>query len=139
MPEIGMPRARRDDECVIAKRRAVFENDAPVARVHAFDLTEQSPNVLALGEERADRPGDLRWRQRRARDLIEQRLKKMVVAAIDKGDVNAAPREPLDGFEAVEARAHDHHAMATGGGVIAGRDFAHGRGCRRAHWNSALA
>ena len=59
-----------------------------------------------------DRPGDLRRRKRRRRRLIEKRLKQMVVASIDDGDLNRRAGESVDGLEPAEPGADYDHMMS---------------------------
>ena len=61
----------------------------------------------------ADRPGDFRGRERRGPDLVEQRLKQMMVALIDDGDAHARAGRPC-ARPAAEAGADDHNMMRAG-------------------------
>ena len=47
--------------------------------------------LLAPAQQIADRPGDFRCRQRCGRDLIQQRLEQMMVAAVDQCDLDRRP------------------------------------------------
>ena len=73
-------------------------------------------DVPALAQEVPDRPGDLRRRERGGRDLIEKRLKQMMIAAVDEGDADRRAGEPMNGFEPAESGADDDHVMGAGGG-----------------------
>jgi hypothetical protein len=54
---------------------------------------------------------DIGGRERARRHLIEQRLKKMVVAAVDQGDLHRRPLQSAGCREATKAAAYDHHAV----------------------------
>src|SRR5690348_18126236 len=58
-----------------------FFNDTATTEIYTLSLHDALPIY-----EEADRRGDLGRRQRRCRDLVEQRLKKMVVALVEQGD-----------------------------------------------------
>jgi hypothetical protein len=64
---------------------------------------------LVLGLRRTiDRICDIRGRQSRGRNLIEQRLKQMIVAPIDYGYIRLRAAQRPRRIEATEARANDH-------------------------------
>ncbi len=88
MAEIGVAGAGGEHQRVVGDRAAVVEQHALAGAVDATDIGEQRRHVLALAQEMADRPGNLRGRQRRGRHLIEQWLEKMVVALVDHGDAD---------------------------------------------------
>ena len=52
-------------------------------------------------------------RESGGRDLIEQRLDKMVVALIDHGDVERLASEALGRGKPAKADTNDYHAVAT--------------------------
>ena len=90
MAEIGVPRAGGEHQRVVGHGVAVIEQHALAAGVDAGHVGEQGRDLRPVAQEIADRPGDLRGRQRGGRDLIEQRLEQMVVAAVDQGDARPA-------------------------------------------------
>ena len=110
--EIGVTRAGREHERVVADL-ARRPRAAPRARSASTpdDRAEQRGDVLALAKELTDRPGDFRGGERCRPDLVEQRLKQMVVALIDDGDANARALQSLCDGESAEAAADDHHMM----------------------------
>src|SRR6185312_6937213 len=61
-----------------------------------------------------DRPGDVGGGERSGRDLVEQRLKQMMVASIDQGNLNRRAFQPVGRLQPAEAGANDHHAMRMG-------------------------
>ena len=88
MAEIGVARAGREHQRVIGNAVAVFEQHALSCRIDAVDVGEQRRHLGAVAQEIADRPGDLAGGERSGRDLVEQRLEQMMVAAIDQRDLD---------------------------------------------------
>src|SRR5207253_1804893 len=82
--------------------------------------------VALLGEDVADGRGDGRGRQAGGRDLIEQRREKMVVGAVDHGDLRGRLAQRLRGPEARESATEDddagrrHFAMIQAAGYATG-------------------
>jgi hypothetical protein len=86
MPEIGVLGAGGDDE--IVKRNATpFRDDLPASRIDIRDFREDHFRVLLPTENTARWRRDIARRQTRGRHLIQQRLEKVVIVAIDDGDV----------------------------------------------------
>ncbi|MFT5128512.1 MAG: hypothetical protein ACI8W8_002123 [Rhodothermales bacterium] len=56
-------------------------------KVDAFDLAMEDSDVAIAGEDTADGLGNFGWAQASHCDLVEQRLEKMVVSAIDECDL----------------------------------------------------
>jgi len=81
----------------------------PRRGIDAGDIGHQHRCIVLLPQDVPDRPGDLRRRQRSGRDLIEQRLKAVVVLAIDQGHVDGRAGEGLRGHESAEARPDNDH------------------------------
>ena len=69
---------------------------------------EQHRDVLLVAQHPPDRRGDVARRQRRRRDLVQQRLEEMVVVAVDQRDADRRARERPRRVEAAEAAADDH-------------------------------
>ena len=92
MAEIGVSRAGREHQRVIGNAVAVIEQHAFSRRIDAADIGEQRRDFVTVAQQIADRPGDLGCRKRGGRDLIEQRLEQMMVAAIDQRDRRPACR-----------------------------------------------
>jgi hypothetical protein len=62
-------------------------------------------SVLLLTENVADRPGHVGRRERRGRDLVQQRLEAMVVLSVDHGDLERRAAQRFRGFDPAETRA----------------------------------
>ena len=106
MAEIGMARAGRDDEIVVA-RCAVCGAHLLRVGIDTLDVLHQHRGVLLAGQDAADRHGDLRRRKAGGRHLVEQRLEQMVVAPVDDGDVDRRIAKPDRGVEASEPGAQN--------------------------------
>jgi hypothetical protein len=85
--EIGVPRPSRDDQIVV--------RDAPLIDQHlagcSVDVGNPAENHLGVAlpaQDGTDRLGDVGGRERCGRDLIEQRLKQVIVAAVDHRDLD---------------------------------------------------
>ena len=81
--------------------------------VDGLDGSKQSRDILAPAKEVPDRPRDLGGRERRCRRLIEQRLKQMMVTAVDDGDPDRRAGEPVDGLQPAEPGADHDHLMSV--------------------------
>ena len=63
-----------------------------------------------MAQDGADGLGDVGRRKHGQRHLVEQRLKSVVVAAVDDSDVDGQMREPLGRVQAGESAADDDDA-----------------------------
>jgi hypothetical protein len=113
MAEIGVTHAGREHQRVVGQRVAVFEQHEFAGRVDAADGGKQRRDVRPVAQEIADRPGDFGCREGSGRHLIEQRLKQMMIAAINECDLDARTLQPQRAFKPAKAGAHDHHAMSV--------------------------
>jgi hypothetical protein len=109
VPEIAVFRAGGEDE-VVEGPAAVAGQHAPARDVDADRLVEHDLGVPLPTQHATDRRRDVGRRERGRRDLVEQRLEQMVIAAIDHRHVDRRVGEPLGGGEAAEAGADDHDA-----------------------------
>lgn len=115
MAEIGMPRAGGDDEAVIGDAPAPRDHQTRVL-VDVIDLVHQHGRILLAPQYVSDRHGDLGGRQASSGDLVEQRLKKVVIAAVDDGHVDVRLLQPDRRVEAAESGP-----LITTRGLRAGR------------------
>jgi hypothetical protein len=90
-------------------------------------LPQQDRDIGVLAQDPADRLCDLAWRENRGRDLIEEWLEQVVIAAVDQCDPDACyPAEALrDGKPAKAASDHENvmfrvHAPLRGLSVQSG-------------------
>ena len=112
MAEIGVRRAGRDDQRVVGDR-ARSDQDAPPRGIDAGHLRHQHGRVRLLAQDVPDRPGDIGRRQRGGRDLIEQRLKAVVVLRSITVTSTGARGERLRRFQPAEAGADDDDVGST--------------------------
>ena len=59
MAEIGVPRAGREHERIVVKRRAVIEVKLVSLLIDGLDGSEQGHDIRAPAKEMPDRPGNL--------------------------------------------------------------------------------
>jgi hypothetical protein len=96
---------------------------------------------LVVYLELTDRRGDLGRGEDHCRHLVQQRLKYVVVAAVDQDDLGIGMPQRMRRRDPGKAAAHDHHALALStarrdnGGCFAGPSL--GQYC--AHWITLLA
>ena len=107
--EIAVGRARRQDEGVIVRRRPRGEDDPATLVIDALDAIEQHAGARVLFYDRAHRSRDIRRRQAGSRDLVEQRLKQMVVLPVDQGNIDGMAREFGARCETGKTGADDHN------------------------------
>ena len=110
MSEISVSRACGQNERVVWQGVAIFEQNAMCAFVDAGHRGEQGGDVMARAQQVPDRPGDFRRCKRGCCDLIEQRLKQVMVAAVDERDVHRCACEVVRRFKSAKSPADDHDA-----------------------------
>ena len=108
MAEIGMARAGGENQRVIGDSVAILEQHALFVCVDAVHTGEQRRDLLAVAQEMADRPGDFGGGERGGRDLIQQRLEQMMVAAVDQRDPHRRAGKAEGGLQPAETGADDH-------------------------------
>jgi hypothetical protein len=111
MPEVAVRRARCQDEPVEAHVLAVDDEHA-VGEPDRRRLAEQDLGVALRAQHLADRRCDVGRAERSGRDLVEQRLEQVVVAAIDDQHVDRRATQRPRRFETAEAGADDHDARS---------------------------
>jgi hypothetical protein len=119
LAEVRVGRARRHHQ-VVVRELAVVEHDPPRGRLDALDIGQQHARVGLLAQRGADRHGDVTGRQRRGGDLVQQRLKQVMVPAVDQRHRDGRARQPARGRQAAEAAANDDHVGTVGGGAHRG-------------------
>ena len=113
MAEIGVPGAGRQHQRIEVDERTIVEPDASRVFVDGFDGGEPCRHVTAPAQEVTDRPGDLRGGERGGCDLIEKRLKQVMVAAVDERDADRRSGKVTNGFEPAEPGADHDHMMGA--------------------------
>ncbi len=109
VPEIAVAGAGRDDQVVVPDGRSLVQPHFPRGQINRPGLGEQHTDVRGMTEDPADRGRDVAGRQRRRRDLVEQRLKEVIVVAVEQRDPQPCVPENFHGGKAAEPAAdHDH-------------------------------
>ena len=110
MAEIGVLRPGRQHQVIVALGCPKPGLDPACRGIDAGHLVEQYRGVPLMAQHGPDRLGDIGRRQRRGRDLVQQRLEQVVVVAVDHRHVDGRPRQPASGFEPAEAGADNDDA-----------------------------
>src|SRR5690606_9521136 len=92
---------------VVVALGPVFKEDAPRPRVDTGDLRHQYRRVLLPAKNAPNRPGDVRWRQRRGRHLVQKRLEKMMILLVDQQDASVCVLQGPRRTETAEPAADD--------------------------------
>ena len=115
MTEVRVPRARGEDQIVVRQLASAVEyGDAPL-RIDSLDLCHQDLGVFLLTKQPPKRRGDVRRSERGRRDLIEQRLKRVMIGAIDERDFGERVTKLARGVEPAEAATDDEHPWSFHG------------------------
>ena len=121
--EVRVGHPRGEDQVVVVDVAALDE-DALLLDLDALDRTHEDGGVALAPEELAYRRRDVRGRQRRRRDLVEQRLEQVMIALVDEGDADAGdvqpprrgqPREPRPENDDVRLFLPEHHRASSVG------------------------
>ena len=107
MAEVAGAATERQDEVVVAQG-ILRANDLALAETEIEDLVKQDRDIQLLRQNRANGLRDVRGGKPSGGDLIEQRLKKVVVLAIDHGDASFRVVKLLAKGQSSEARAQHH-------------------------------
>ena len=106
-------RAKREDQVVVSLRLELAEAHLARVEVDLRHLVLVNPDVLLLVEEVADRMGDRGLVEQARRELIEQRLERVVVVPVHEHDVQIALAQLLGGSDSAEPSPEDHDARAA--------------------------
>jgi hypothetical protein len=115
--EVREARSGRDDERVVGDRAAVRQDHHSLRWIEPDCLAEQDGRVLALAEYRAQRLGNIAGTHGARRDLVEERLEQVEVAAIDERDLDTPVlAKGARRVQAPETAADDDDAVRSHGG-----------------------
>ena len=94
--------------------------DAPRTCVDRPYLPHQGGRVSLRREHVAYRPRDIRWRESRRRNLIEQRLEAIMVLTVDHRHVDRRIPQRFRGLYTTESRTNDDdpRSFRRSGGLI---------------------
>ncbi len=109
MSEVGMTGPGGENQ-IVERYDAIREDHLLVGEIDAGHFGQLGGRVRLLAEDRADRVGDISRRKRRRRHLVQQRLKEMIVLAIDDGDLHRRITERFGGVKPAESTADNHDA-----------------------------
>src|SRR5215472_5281832 len=98
MPKIRMPGSGRENQMVVSNADIPRMND-PCVYIDRLNFSQDYFDILAVVQNRADRSCNIRWGQRCGCDLIEERLKKMIIGPIDNGQMNVLAGQFLCSLE----------------------------------------
>jgi hypothetical protein len=107
--EIGVRRTGCQDQEVVRYLGAVGEDHAVPRCVDTLRLTKHDPDVRLPPEDPANGRRDVARRQPGGRDLIEQRLKHVVIAPIQDRDLYRLSSQRTRRVQAAEAAADNQH------------------------------
>jgi hypothetical protein len=111
MAEIRVARTRSDDEKIIRKfLRAVLGNHHPTIRINTLHLRHEHRGVRILAEQPTDGSGDVSGRKRRRRHLIQQRLKQVMVRAVEHEQLHVGSLERARGVQPTKPATDDDDA-----------------------------
>jgi hypothetical protein len=94
--EISVRGSGGDDQIVVFDL-AVVEDDTPACYVDLSGLVEDYPHVSLASQNPSDRPGDVARIQSGGRDLVEERLKQVMILAVDQRNSNRRAAETSGG------------------------------------------
>ena len=119
--EIAVRGARGDNQAVIVQVLAAIQDHAARGRVDGGDLAHEHGQATVfdlLAQDVADGGGDGRCRQASRGHLVQQRLKQVVVGAVDHDHVDMGAGQCLGRFQTTKAAADDDHPglLAVDGG-----------------------
>jgi hypothetical protein len=110
--EIRMARAARYNQVVIVEHGAVGQLDSTRGDIDARRLAEEHAYVSGPPQNPPDRRGDITWRERRRGDLIQQRLKDVMVAAIEQRDLDVGLSQRFCRRQPAKSAADNDHMWA---------------------------
>jgi hypothetical protein len=96
------------DDQIVVRDLIAIDRHALCRRIDRLDVGEQHLDISLTAQHPADRRGNVAWRQRRGRHLVEKRLKEMIVVAIEDRDADRRTRQRARGLEPAESTADDH-------------------------------
>ena len=111
VPKVGVARASRDDQVVIMNLALPRPHDTRYD-IDGLHFGENHLNVFVFSKNTAHRAGNVRRREGSGRDLIKERLKEVIVGAIDDRHVHWFVGQVFGRLEAAEAGTDNHDVRA---------------------------
>ena len=112
MAEVRMRRSGGNDQVVILELGAGLQLYAPRSCIEADRLIHQHVNVFVIAKNRPDGLRNIRRGKHGKRDLVEQRLKGVVVPPVDNRHIHRERRQPLRGVDTAKAGTQHDYALA---------------------------
>ena len=106
VPEIAVGRAGCKHEPVVCDGRRSERDDLPRA-INGSDFAHQHARIVLAPHQAAHGPGDVGWRKPGTRNLVQERLEKVVILAVNQRDIGVDTAQAVGGGEAAETRAND--------------------------------
>ena len=106
--EVGMSRTGREDQVIVGNFRVAGFDLSSFATSTDCHFSEHHLDVWKFAEDAADGSCDVGRRKRRGRDLIQERLKQVVICPIDHGHTHRFSTKHLGCFETAETGANNH-------------------------------
>ena len=89
VPVVKGLRTRGDDQRVVFEAGAVGEHDPLCNRIEIDNLTQKHAGIFLAAEHASQRSCNFSGRQRAGRDLIQQRLKEVIVPPVNQRHIDA--------------------------------------------------
>ena len=89
VPVVKGLRTCGDDQRVVLDAGAIGEHDALGNRIEIDNLTQKHAGIFLAAEHAAQRSCNFSGRQRAGRDLIQQRLKEVIVPPVNQRHIDA--------------------------------------------------
>ena len=106
MPEITVTRTGGKYEIIVTDG-PVRQLHPLIRHIHADDFAHDDIDVALLAENAAYRRGDVGRGKPRRRHLIQERLKDVMIVAVNDGDADVGVLECLCCFQPAETAAHN--------------------------------
>ncbi len=107
--EIRMGRAGGHDQVVVRDFCAIRQMDGVLCGLDAIDFAEEDLDVPLPPQNPPDGRRNVSWRQACGRHLIEKRLKHVMIAAIDNGDVDGGTAQGARRIQPTKSPTNDEH------------------------------
>jgi len=108
MAEVGMARARSHYQIVVGNFFTGESDHAP-REIEVFNFSKQDLDIRTAAKNPTKRRSNFPRRESRRRHLVEQRLKGMVILAVNQRNANRGAGQLPCSHEATKAAADDDH------------------------------
>jgi len=104
-------RSRRYNQRVVVKHAAVAQNDALGLRINVDGFTQQNLRIFLAAQNTAQRSCNFSRRERTGGHLVQQRLKKVKISAVNQRDLCRCPFQFLCRDQSAESAAKNNHPV----------------------------